>query len=273
VHLRDPARQARGEETEGHEKGCAPALIGMEPKSRPIRIGFLVPPGNPTVEIEMIALAPKNVSVHFTRMFAQGAAGSHAGLEERTRMQIAHLSETVRLLAMVSPKVIVMAHTAMSSTLGKEGEAEIVPRMQRESGIPFVTAFGSTVAALENLGTRRVALGTPYDAGSTAKTKALLEAHGIEVVHSGMLENVKNIYDETAERAYGLARKVDVPQAQTVFLSGVGMPTIATLEKMERDLGKPVVSAAAAMMWNALRVAGVTEPVRGFGRLLELPRT
>ena len=47
------------------------------------------------------------------------------------------------------------------------------------------------------------------------------------------------------------------------------MPTIATLEKMERDLGKPVVSAAAAMMWHALRVAGVNEPISGYGRLLK----
>jgi len=58
-----------------------------------------------------------------------------------------------------------------------------------------------------------------------------------------------------------------------VFLSGVGMPTIATLEKMERDLGKPVVSAAAAMMWNALRVAGVSAPISGFGSLLNEQRS
>src|SRR5207244_7455906 len=98
------------------------------------------------------------------------------------------------------------------------------------------------------------------------------EAHGIDVVSVGRLDNVKNIYEETAERAYGLARKVDVPQAQAVFLSGVGMPTLAALEHMERDLGKPCVSAAAAMMWNALRVAGVKEPIPGFGRLLSQAR-
>ena len=68
---------------------------------RPVRIGFLVPPGNPTVEVEMIALAPARVSVHFTRMVAHGAAGSHQGQEERNRSQIAHLHENVRLLAMV----------------------------------------------------------------------------------------------------------------------------------------------------------------------------
>ena len=237
-----------------------------------MRIGFLVPPGNPTVEVEMIALAPPQVSVHFTRMVAHGApgseAGSHQGQEERNRSQIAHLSENVALLAMVAPKVIVLAHTATSYTLGKEGEAELVARLRRETGIPFITAFGSVLAALAHLGVTRVALGTPYDAGATAKGKASLEAHGIEVVSVGRLENVKNIYEETAERAHALARRIDVPQAQAVFLSGVGMPTLATLERMESDLGKPVVSAAAAMMWNALRLAGVSAPIPGFGRLL-----
>ena len=247
--------------------------LNLEPRARPVRIGFLVSPGNPTVELEMIALSeamrPPQVSVHFTRMVAHGAAGTHQGQEERNRSQIAHLAENVALLAMVAPKVIVLAHTATSYTLGREGEAQLVERMQRQTGIPFITAFGSVLAALEYLKVKRIALGTPYDAESTAKGKSALEARGIEVVSVGRLENVKNIYEETAERAHGLARRIDVPQAQAVFLSGVGMPTLATLEKMERDLGKPVVSAAAAMMWNALRVAGVSEPISGFGSLLK----
>ena len=240
----------------------------MEPIRRPVRIGFLVPPGNPTVEVEMIALAPPNVSVHFTRMVAHGAVGAQDGLLERTRTQIAHVAENAALLAMVRPKVIAMAHTAMSATLGAAGEADLVARMEREHGIPFITAFGSVLAALARLGATRVALGTPYDAGATARTRAYLEAHGIEVVSEGRLEGVTNIYDETAARARELARRVDVPAAQAVFLSGLGMPTVATLAAMERDLGKPVVSAAAAMMWNALRVAGEPAPLAGFGRLL-----
>jgi maleate cis-trans isomerase len=245
-----------------------------------VRIGFLVSPGNPTVELEMFALSeamrPPQVSVHFTRMVVQGTSGSvpgsHQGQEERNRSQIAHLDENVRLLAMVAPKVIVLAHTATSYTLGREGEAELIARMQAQSGVTFITAFGSVLAALAHLDAKRIALGTPYDAESTAKGKNALEAHGIEVVSFGRLENVKNIYEETAERAHGLARRIDVPRAQAVFLSGVGMPTIATLERMERDLGKPVVSAAAAMMWNALRFAGVAAPIAGFGRLLAEPR-
>src|SRR3979411_1669960 len=136
----------------------------MEPAQRPVRIGFLVPPGNPTVEVEMIAIAPPQVSVHFTRMVAHGPAGSHQGQEERNRSQIAHLSESVALLAMVAPKVIVLAHTATSYTLGKKGEAELVARMQRETGIPFITAFGSVLAALAHLQVDGMPFGQAYGA-------------------------------------------------------------------------------------------------------------
>ncbi len=216
----------------------------------------------------MIALAPPRVSVHFTRMYAQGAVGKHEGLEQRTRQQIEHLDEPVRLLAMVKPRVIVMAHTAMSGTLGKAGEAELVERLTKEHEIPFVTAIGCVVAAFAHLGVKRIALGTPYDPASTAKTQALLQAYGIEVVAHGQLEGVGNIYDETAARARELAKRVDTPAAQAVYLSGLGMPTIAELAAMEKDLGKPVVSAAAAMMWHPLRLAGERAPIAGFGRLL-----
>jgi maleate isomerase len=46
------------------------------------------------------------------------------------------------------------------------------------------------------------------------------------------------------------------------------MPTIATLATLEQDLGKPVISAASAMMWQALQLAGVRDGVPGYGRLL-----
>ena len=169
---------------------------------------------------------------------------------------------------MVRPGVMVMAHTATSYTLGKEAEAALVARMEDRHRLRFITAFGSVVAALRHLGVQRVAYGTPYDLGMTLQGKEHLEQHGFDVVSHGQLPGVTNIYDETAQRAYGLGRQVDVAQAQAVFLSGVGMPTLETLDLLERDLGKPVISAASAMMWNALRAIGVREPVPGAGRLL-----
>lgn len=232
------------------------------------RLGFLVPPGNPTTEPEMMMLAVPGVSLHFTRMVAHGVTGSLQGQDERNRTQIEHLDECVALLAMVKPTVMVLAHTATSYTLGRAGEAETIERIERTTGIRFITAFGSVAAALAHLGIERVAIGTPYGEQATAQCEAHMKTYGFDVVSRGRLQNVSNIYDETPERAYRLGREVDCADAQAVFLSGVGMPTLATLQALEQDIGKPVISSASAMMWNALRVAKVTASVPGFGRLM-----
>jgi maleate isomerase len=238
---------------------------------RRARLGFLIPPGNPTIECETAEMAPAGVSVHFSRMVAPGEGGSLDGQEERNRSQIEHIDESADLLAKVKPSVMMLAHTASSYTLGREAEARLVERMRVQYRTPFATAFGSVVAALHQLGVKRIALGAPYSEAITLKGKALLEAHGFEVVRHGRLPNVTNIFDETPERAYQLGRSVDAPEVEAVFLSGLGMPTIPILETLERDLGKPVISAASAMMWNALRIAGVREGVKGYGRLLAAP--
>ena len=235
------------------------------------RLGFLIPPGNPTVEPEMMTLAPAGVSVHFSRMVSHGETGSLEGQEERNRTQIAHIGETAALLALMKPSVIMVAHTATSYTLGRDGEVDLIRRLREQCGIPVETAFAGVVAALRHLGATRIALGAPYGEETTLKGKALLEQHGFEVVNCGRLENVRNIYDETPERAYRLGRAIDRSDVQAVFLSGTGMPTIATLDALERDLGKPAISTASAMMWQALRLAGVRQSVPGYGRLLADP--
>jgi maleate isomerase len=232
------------------------------------RIGFLVPPGNPTVEPEMAELTPPGVSLHFTRMSAEGPAGTHAGQEERNRSQVESIPACVRLLSMVGPSVIVLAHTATSYTLGEAREAALVTAMEALGNARFVTAFGGVLAAFKALGVRRIAYATPYSADMTALGRLHLEKCGVTVVNSGHLDNVRNIYEENSERAYAIARQVDRPDAEAIFLSGVGMPTLDALQVLEDDTGKPVISAASAMMWHALRTAGIRHQFSGYGRLL-----
>jgi maleate cis-trans isomerase len=234
------------------------------------RLGILVPPGCPTVEGEIAPIMPRGVSAHFSRMVVDGPTGTLTGQEERNRSQLEHLDQTADLLAMVKPGAMVLAHTSTSYTLGRSGEAALIERMQARHQIPFMTAFSSVIAAFARLGIGRVAFGAPYAEETTLQGKAHLESYGIEVVNYGRLENVTNIYDETAERAYALARKVDVAAADAVFLSGVGLQTMSVLDILERDLGKPVISSVAALTWASLRAVKVGDPIAGYGRLLTL---
>ena len=234
------------------------------------RLGFLLPPGNPTIEPEMMLLGVPGVSIHFHRMSAQGETGSLEGQDERNRLMVASLDEAIEALAAVKPDLIVLAHTATSYTLGRQREAELLARLHAKTGIPVVSAYGAVLAAFERLGVKRVALGAPYSAATTEQGRAHLESCGYTVVRHANLAGVANIYDTTAEHAYRLARSIDVPEAEAVFLSGTGMPTLPVLQMLERDLGKPALSSNAAMIWHALRRCGVREPIPGYGRLLTL---
>ena len=235
------------------------------------RIGVLLPPGNPTVEPELSAMVPAGVTLHFGRLETPpsvGKAGEHAGMEERVRAYREGLAGPTAALSQVRPAVVLLAHTASSYALGCGNEQALVDRIASLAGAPALLAAQAVLAALRHLGVKRLALGTPYPESISRQGKAYWEAAGFEIAGYHRLENVTDIYAENEERAYELARRADAPEADAVLLSGTGLPTVAVLETLERDLGKPVLSSNQASLWQALRMARVRESIAGYGRLL-----
>src|SRR5690606_39962588 len=116
------------------------------------RIGWLVPPGNPTMEPEIAALTPEGVGSYFTRMKTSGKVGQHEGQAERNREQFASVEEAASLLAMVQPQVLMLGHASLSATVGIEAERQLVERVSQRFGMPLITAMQSVVQALRHLG-------------------------------------------------------------------------------------------------------------------------
>jgi maleate isomerase len=236
------------------------------------RIGVLVPAGNPTVEPEFYRMAPAGVTIHFARLDSgAGAPGTPEAMEQRTLGYLDALPGAVRSFADLRLAVIVLAHTAVSYLNGAAGEEALGARLTALVGRPATTAAGAVRAGLRRLGVKRLALATPYPESISAAGRAFWEASGFEIVGYHRLPDVANIYEETEERAYTLGRAADVATAEAVLLSGTGLPTVGIVERLERDLGKPVVTSQQAALWRALRLAGIADPVAGFGRLLREP--
>jgi maleate isomerase len=236
-----------------------------------VRLGVLVPAGNPTVEPEYYRMAPPGVTVHFARLDTPGQesiTGSQDGMVERTRAYVDGVPAAARVLAAVAPSVVVFAHTGVTYVIGAAASGALPERLTALTGAPAVMAAGAVAAALTQLGVKRLAIGTPYPESISTLSRAYWQAAGFEIVGYHRLEGVQNIYEETEERARDLARRADAPGAEAVFLSGTGLPTVGALEKLEAELGKPVISGNQASLWRALRLAGVRQPVSGFGRLL-----
>jgi maleate cis-trans isomerase len=211
------------------------------------RIGVLVPPGNPTVAPELHRMAPSDVALHFSRLDPgddPGDPGGAVGMEVRTRAYLAGLAAPARALAVLSPAVVVLAHTGSSYANGFANEPALIERLAGLAKTSAVTAAGAIRSALQHLGVKRLALGTPYPASVSAQGKAYWQVAGFEIVGYHRLEGVTNIYAESEERAYALARKADVPAAEAVLLSGTGLPTVGMLQNS---------SKTSASRWSAAR--------------------
>jgi maleate cis-trans isomerase len=238
------------------------------------RIGVLVPPGNPTVEPELYMMAPEGVTVHFARL--QGfqslsTPGASAGMVERTLAYLDELDGPAKALGSVNPAVVILAHTASSYATGYANDIQLIDRISSLTGTTGLTAAHAVLTALQHLGVKKLALGTPYPEAISAMGKAFWEAAGFDIVGYQRLSGVQNIYAESEQRAYQLARQAYTPEADAIFLSGTGLPTVGVLEMLESDLKKPVISSNQASLWQALRLAGVRQAITGFGQLLRDP--
>src|SRR5262249_56810511 len=80
----------------------------------------------------------------------------------------------------------------------------------------------------------------------------------------------EGINDQSPESVVAFASRVCRPEADVLLCSCTAWRSVEAVDALERRTGKPVVTSNQATIWMALGAIGVTQPVRGFGRLFEL---
>jgi maleate isomerase len=242
------------------------------------RIGMIIPATNATFEPECYRMAPEGVSFHFARMALSELSAE--ALQEMGKSA----REKARELEAAGVDLVVFGCTSGSFAGGKGHDEKIIRELEGETGIPALATSTAVLKALKRLAIQKMAVCSPYSEELNARLKVFFEAHGLIVTGIRGLGFVKRTtHFPLAPRpvslpnlqppavAYKLARTVNGPEAQGILISCTNFRTIEIIEKLEMDLGKPVVTSVQATVWAALRQVGVGEALPGWGRLLTLP--
>ncbi len=233
------------------------------------RIGLLVPSSNTTVEPEFYRALPANVTLHVARLFLTDIT------PEAILRILEDLETASRLLATADVDVIVMGATAPSFLKGAGYDREVTDRIEKATGKPATTTSTALLRALRFLDAKRIVLGSAYTDKVNAIAQAFLEANGFQVVAArglGMVDNLA-VGRLGPDSAYELARGVGSADADAVALACTNWRSMDVIERLERELGKPVVSTTQVSVWDALRLVGYRGEIPGYGRLLRTLRS
>jgi maleate isomerase len=227
------------------------------------------------MEPELNKMAPDGVSIHAARFVVKEI--SLAGLIEMED----EIYCAAPLIAAVSPDIIIVGCTSGSLIKGFGYDQKLIEKITNLTGVQTTTTSTAVIEAMKLLKVTKVAVATPYTDEVNQKEKEFIEAHGICVTqikglgYSRPLTNYPlapkplsgfSLFPPYV--AYRLAKDVDTPDADGIFISCTGFRTIEIIEALEENTGKPVITSNQASMAIALRMMGINEKIKGFGSLL-----
>jgi maleate cis-trans isomerase len=229
----------------------------------PRHFGILVPSTNTTCETEFCRL-PADLQVHTARLGKDGTSPFSPSLDADVVYQS-------KLLGDARVEVIALAQTS-ASLFADDYDEVTVKRMTEASGVPSLTSAQAIGRALCALGTRRIAIATPYSDEVIARAKRYYETrYGIAVIATESLgaTNSYAIGKMDAGVAQAAFSRIDRPDIDALVVPGGNFPTMDWIAPWERLFAKPVVTTNQAVLWAVMRAMRINMPLSGKGRLLE----
>jgi maleate isomerase len=244
---------------------------------RNYRIGQIVPSSNTTMETEIPAmlrareaLFAERFSFHSSRMRMKKVTP-----EELAAMDV----ESDRCaLELSDARMDVMGYAClvaiMAQGLGyhRASEARLhAITAANNAAAPVVSSAGALIDGLKTLGARKISILTPYMKPLTQLVVDYIEHEGIAVQDALSLEIADNLAvgAQDARAPASIVARLNTHGVDAVVISAcVQMPSLASVQIAQDQLGIPVLSASVATAYAMLKRLGLKAQVPNAGELL-----
>jgi maleate isomerase len=242
------------------------------------RIGQIVPSSNTTMETEIPAMLLSRQALYPEERFTFHSSRMrmmHVTPEELKKMDVDSDRCAVELS---DARVDVMAYACLVAIMcqgpgyhrvSETRLSKVTAEMQVPT--PVISSAGALVESIKELGFKKVAIITPYMKPLTQQVIDYIQSEGIEVTDSISLEVSDNLAVGRLDpmNLIDHAQRLDISRADAVVLSAcVQMPSLPAIQLVEDRLGKPVLTAAAATVYQILKKLQLDPVVPNAGYLL-----
>jgi maleate isomerase len=231
-------------------------------------IGTVTPSANSVVERVTAAILTDfpDVSAHFSRTPVFGSNDLFPDDYDWEGMLGA-----ARLLAQAQPDIIAW-NGSKGGMLGLSVDQEFCRRVEGETGIRATTSTVALYDALDRIGTRRIAIVSPYMPDYQQKLVEAFRHAGFDVVADACAQIGDNLAFASVSDSLiaEMVHRVANAKPDAILTWCTNFPAAFTVAKLENEVGIPILDSVTLAVWHALQITGRHgTTARRWGRIFE----
>ena len=236
------------------------------------RIGIVVPSTNTSVQPQCEMLRPRGVTNHIARIsIKERPLTSEQAFLEHVQAMRDGMRGAIDQVMTCQPDHVIMAVALEAFWGGVQQADELQRELSERAKVGVSMGSTATVAALQRLGAKRIAVLTPHQPRGDEQVRHYFEDAGLEVKRLIGLKCASPVLiaHTTARQMIDALKALDGDDIDALVQVGTNLAAIELCAQAERWLGKPVLAINAVTYWDALRRCGIEDRVAGYGSVLE----
>ena len=178
--------------------------------------------------------------------------------------------ESVTEKILPGQKINTIAYACTSGTIAI-GEDKVKEKIQLAKPDCYVTTpITSAIKAFKEMNLKKISLFTPYPESVNKTILEYFNKQNINIISFSTfnIDLDKDIAEVDKKYLLETLVKLDLTNADALFISCTALPVLEIINEVERKINKITLSSNQTLIWDTLRSVGYKSPIEGYGKLL-----
>jgi maleate isomerase len=133
------------------------------------------------------------------------------------------------------------------------------------------TPITAAIKALKKLNINKISVFTPYTDEINQSVAEYFKKENIKVVSLSYFDIASDLDIGKVDPDYlfEILSKIDLSESDALFVSCTALPVLSLIDKLEKKLGKIVLSSNQTLIWDTLKQINYNKNIDGFGQLFK----